>query len=199
MNVTRPPALSVTVRQQPFGLTLSCRVANLSDTEFGLFTRLEEVFPDGTLRLSADAAYIELVGDTLRVEKSILAVPDGLRVAERTAPLATRLLPQGEWQEDITLHAPVRVCHPYRRAVLAAANPGADVNPEEPKAVREIEVVFGAFPLTDVNLTPVSPAFPAVCRAWPPGVALARQVLLTRKVPLTAELLVLDYGVTKPK
>lgn len=200
MTVSKPPLLSVAVRLQQFGLTLSCRIANPSDTEWGLFTRIEDTFPDGSFRLSPDVAYVELVGEVLRVEKSVLAVPDGLQVAVKKVPLVARLPTGAEWAEDIRLPVPVRVCHPYRRAVLLAGQPGgSDANPEEPKTVREVEVVIGAFPLLpDVNLEPLSPSFPALFRAWPAGVAAARQVRLTRKVPVPADLMVLDYGVVKP-
>ena len=99
--------------------------------------------------------------------------------------------------EEVRLPVPVRVCHPYARALMAGANPGADVNPEVPRGVRAVEVTLGAFPVTpEVTLIPVSPAFPTTFRPWPPG--HVRQVLLTRRVALPTEVVVLDYGVTKP-
>jgi hypothetical protein len=199
MTPPKEPVLTATARLAPDTLVLGCRVRNATDTEYGLFARIPETFPDGCLRLSPHVAYVELADGVLRVAKCILPVPEGLNVAGRQAPLAVRVPAGAEWEEEIHLPIPVRVCHPYRRALIAAENPGADVNPQEPKAVKDVEVIFGAFPITpEVNLAPASPAFPTVFRVWPPGVAAARQVLLVRRLTTPAEVLVLDYGVTKP-
>jgi hypothetical protein len=196
MTAPKEPVLTVAARLLPDALILACRVRNPADTDWGLFARIKETFPDGSLKLSPDTAYVDLADGVLRVGKYILPVPEGLRVAERHAPLAVRVPAGAEWAEEIRLPIPVRVCQPYRRALLAAANPGADVNPDEPHAVMKVEVTLGAFPVdSHVNLIPVSPAFPTVFRVWPPGAI--HQVLLTRQVATPAEVLVLDYGVTK--
>jgi hypothetical protein len=199
MTAPNEPVLTVTARLAPDALVLGCRVRNPTGTDYGLFVRIPETFPDGCLRLSPHVAYVELADGVLRVAKCILPVPEGLNVAGRLAPLAVRVPAGAEWEEEVHLPIPVRVCQPYRRALIAAENPGADVNPEEPRMTKTVEVVLGAFPIThEVNLAPVSPAFPTLFRVWPPGVAAARQVLLTRQVATPSEVLVLDYGVTKP-
>jgi hypothetical protein len=197
---TKPPELGVTARLAQYELVLSCRFRNLTGGDLAVATRLYQTNPDGSLNLVPSAAYLDVKGGVLVVEKSILAVPEGLRVAERVAPLVSRVPNLAAWQEDIRLPVPPRVCHPYRRALAAAADPGADVNADSPVSVSEVEVVFGAYPLADdLNLSPVSPAFPNVFHIFPPGVASSRQMLLRKRVKLTAPIVVLDYSATKPK
>ena len=120
--------------QLPDALVLGCRVRNPADTDWGLFTRIQETFPDGSLKLSPDTAYVDLADGVLRVGKYILPVPEGLNPAVRHVPLAARVPAGAEWEEEIRLPIPARVCQPYRRALIAAANPGADVNPQEPQS-----------------------------------------------------------------
>lgn len=201
MNVIRPPVLLVTVRPAAAALTVSYRVSNVTGDEWGVFTRLPEKATDGSLKLSADTAFVEVADGRLRVEKGILDVPDGLKVAVRSAPFVSRLAAGQEWQEDIRLPLPLKVSHPYRRALVVATAPGGSaVVPQEPVMVREVEVVIGVFPvMPDVNLRPVSPATPTLFVVYPPGVAADRQVQLRQKVKLPDELLALDYGVVKPK
>ena len=132
------PVLTVAVRQSAQSLTLACKVRAPTSVDYGVFHRIVDFYPDGAYRLSADTAYIEVVGDTLRIEKSCLAIPKELQVAEKSLPWAVKVPAGVEWEEEIRLTLPVRVCHPYRRAILAGKNPGADVNPEEPKTIRKI-------------------------------------------------------------
>lgn len=194
------PELAVTARLSQYELVLSCKVRNLTGGDLALATRLYDTSPDGSLRLTPAAAYLEVTGGVLVVEKSDLAVPEGLQVAERVMPLVSRVPNLEEWKEDLRLPVPPLVCHPYRRALMAAADPGADVNADSPVTVTEVEVVFGAYPLADdLNLSPVSPAFPNVFHIFPPGVAGSRQVLLRKRLKLTAPMVVLDYSGTKPK
>jgi hypothetical protein len=196
----KPPELTVTARLSQYELVLSCRFRNVSGGDLAVATRLYDTYPDGSLRLTPSTAYLEVKDGVLVVEKSDLAVPEGLQVAERVMPLVSRVPNMEEWKEDLRLPVPPRVCHPYRRALVAAADPGSDVNADTPKAVTEVEVVFGAYPLAaDLNLSPVSPAFPNVFHIFPPGVAGSRQVLLKARVKLPGELMVLDYSATKPK
>jgi hypothetical protein len=196
----KPPELAVTPRLSQYELVLTCRFRNLTGGDLALATRLSDTHPDGSLRLTPAAAYLEVRDGVLVVEKSVLAVPEGLQVAERVVPLVSRVPNLEEWQEEIRLPVPPRVCHPYRRALLAAANIGGDVNADTPAVVDEVEVVFGAYPLADdLALSAVSPAFSNVFHIFPPGVAASRQMLLKKRVKLSGELLVLDYGVTKPK
>lgn len=193
------PMLTVTARQSPDTLVLTCRVSNRSGTDYGLFARIPETFADGSLKLSPHTAYIAVADGVLVVGKYFLPIPEGLKVAERHIPLAV-LIPNGSnWEEQIVLPIPVRVCQPYTRALLAGTSPGADVNPEQPKLVRMVRVVLGAFPITpEVILTPVSPAFPTVFEVWPPAVA-DLQVLLDWELPTPSEVMVLDYGIQRPK
>lgn len=197
MSTPRPPILTASVRQRTGALGLECRVENVSSTDWGLFARIHDTYSDGCLRLSPNAAYIEFVDGLLRVGRYVLPIPQGLQVAERIYPLAVRLLAGTTWEEEIRLTVPVRVCQPYKRALLAGANVGADVNPDQPKTAQKLELTLGAFPITeDVMLTPVSPAFPTIFDVWPPAV-FDSQVLLTRKLPLTPPVMVLDYGIVR--
>jgi hypothetical protein len=196
MNVSKDLLFEITAGLRAATLAITCRVWNMSSAPIGLFARIPETFPDGSLKLSANSAYITLLNDVLQVGRYLLPVPEPLKVAVRHVPLAMIVAPRAMWEEEIHLPIPVRVCQPYQRALMVGANPGANIHVKVPKIARRLEVTLGVFPFPEeLTMIPISPEYPTIYKPWPPG--QIEQVLLTREIAMSADVKVLDYGAEK--
>jgi hypothetical protein len=199
MSIPTSTTLQAKIRAEGQRLLVSYEIKNSSTGEIGVFTRIPAVRADGTLDLSPSSIYVELADGTVELKRIILPLLEGLKVAERTAPLAAKLAQGQTFKEEFALPLPLPVCQPFQRAKLAAtAPPPADVVASDPVQVSTVRLMIGVFALAGqelINLNPVSPAYPNVYRVWPPGVALSRQVVLTHETKLPAPIQVLNYKV----
>jgi hypothetical protein len=191
--------LACTLRQEPAAIRLSYALKNGSGATVGLFNRIQGVHLDGRLNLSADVVYVDFVDGVLELAKRVLPVPEGLKVSERLMPHVTRLEAGQEFKEELVVPVPVAVNQPYRRALLAGKNPGADVVADKPVGAHTVLFSLGVFPIpAEMRLMPVSPAYPKIFHVWPPGPALSGQVVLTHRASLAAPVAVHDYRVVPP-
>ena len=189
-------ALTCTLRQEPAAIRLSYAVKNWSGAPVGLFNRIQTVHLDGRPNLSPHLVYVDFVDGVLELAKRVLPLPDDLMVTGRRLPHVTRLEAGQEFQENLVVPVPVAVNQPYRHGLLASKNPGGDVVADKPVQAHTVLLSLGVFPITaEIKLTPVSPAYPQIFRLWPPGSAVAGQVVLTHRAKMAAPLMVHDYRV----
>jgi hypothetical protein len=196
------PAISLecTARAEGATLRVAYRVRNGERTDVGVFHRLPAVRLDGAHDLHPSCAYVALESGTLVLRKAVLVPPPGMHVNATQVPLAAKLAPGQTLAEEMVLPVPVPVCHPFVRAVLAAGAPsGGDVVARRPVTAAAVRFEIGVFTAAGdapTQFLPVSPAFPDVFRPWPPGPAVAGQVILHQTVPVQVQ--VLDYEVVPP-
>jgi hypothetical protein len=189
--------LTCNLRQEPGAIRLSYAVKNGSGAPIGLFNRIKGDYLDGRANLSPDVVYVDYLDGVLDLTKRVLPIPDGLKVSERLKPCVTRLEAGQEFKEEVVVPVPVEVTQPYRRALLAGKNSGADVLADKPVQAQAVLFSLGVFPITaEMRFMPVSPAYPGIF--WAPSQASAEQVVLTHRTKLAAPLTVLDYRVVPP-
>lgn len=186
--------LECAIRQEATGLRVGYRVRNAHGTPVGLFNRLAAPRLDGTLSYAPENVYVDFEAPTLQLRKTVLPIPEGLRMAERETPAVT-LLPDGQaFQEEFFLSSPVAVRNPFRRALLAGSSPGAEVVADVAAEAYLVTFAVGVFAvLPEWRLHPVSPGNPEVYRVWPPGPPVDGQVVLQQEARLSRPLPVLDY------
>lgn len=176
-------------------LELTWVAVNHEPYDVGLFNRIPQVMPDGTLRFSPDLAWIERdLSGTLRVALRALTIPKGLRMTAQVPPQCSRIAPGASHREVTRLALPVIEMHPYKRAVLAGATPG-EITADVPLHAARLSFTLGAFAVVgDVHLSSEHPAFPEV---WSPTPrAIAGQDLFVRDFDLARPIDVLGYRVT---
>ena len=170
-------------------------IKNRTGDDLGIFNCIATTNLDGTINYSPNNVYVDLENSILLVRKMILPIPEGLNVAERMVPFVTVVRDGEEFNEAFSVAIPVKVCNPYKRALIAAKSPGAEVVPIEKKMATSIQVCIGVCSLgSDIKIYPVSRVYNDIFRIWPPGVCIDRQVVLSKKFDLEKPILVLDYG-----
>lgn len=180
-----------TLALEPAALVVTYSIENEEDRDLGVFNRIPASRLDATSDFSPNHAYVDLEGGVLGVRQMALPVPKGLHVAAYSMPFATRIEPGKRLQETIRLPRPVRVCHPFKRALLKG-----EVVADTKAEATSVRVEIGIF-LTgdDCRLIQEHPAFPDVLSASPPGPARLKQISLVWTFDLQAPLDVLDYRV----
>lgn len=170
-------------------LSVEYAVTNTGKSRIGLFNQITRFHIDGTFDVSCNTVYIELDGSSLVAGKLALPVPPGLRMNSYAPPYTSLVLPGQTFREQVQIAIPVRVMQPFRRAMLSG-----QVVPDKPTEATRLHFQIGAFGLQDdVQLVAENPAWPALLQAFPPGVAVARQQVLTQDMPLDPPVRVLDY------
>lgn len=195
-----PPLVRLTfdsARVEGGALHLEYTLESLASEEVALLDRVP-VLPDFSRppSLAPENAYLGVVDATLVVRKGILPLPPGLRAAERTAPGITLLPPASKRTEAITLPLPVRAFDPHRAAQLRLTTPGAaDVTASAPRTCARVRLVVGYFPLGAAKLLPISPEYPDVYRAVPPGAPFASYREVEAETAATVPFEALEYEV----
>jgi hypothetical protein len=186
--------LSCRIEQIADSLRVAYVVRNTSNSDVGIFNRLEDGGRGGA-PFRPENAYIDLEGTTLRVQKIVLPVPKGLAMTARPVPNVTRLPPGQDFREDLSLPLPIPVYNPLRRAELAAASPRETIVAAYPKIASTVELDIGVFESSPViKFIPISAEFPDIYRLWPPGPPVDNQIVLSETVNLASTIAVLDYG-----
>jgi hypothetical protein len=189
--------LTCTLRQEPGAIRLSYAVKNGSGASIGLFNRIQGEYLDGRANLTSDVVYVDYLDGVLELAKRVLPIPEGLKVPEKLKPHVIRLEAGQEFKEEVVVPVPVAVLQPYRRALLAGKNSGADVLADRPVQAQAVLFSLGVFPITaEMRFMPVSPAYPKIY--WAPSQASAEQVVLSQRIKLATPLTVLDYRVVPP-
>lgn len=172
-------------------LEVTYTIDNRTAGELGAFNRIKSVRIDGTLDWSPDNVYVDLEGDTLNLRKMALPIPPNLSISAYTPPKCSRIPAGATFTETVRAAIPVRVCHPFKRALLHGT-----VVPDAPAKAKKAAFHLGVFPAGDgVRLVAENPAFPDVMTAVPPDPALAGQQVVTSEFLLDPPLDVLDYRV----
>ena len=168
------------LRASADALEITYSLRNLGPFEFGVFNRIRSVGPDGAPIFSADTIYLEIDAGVLRAQKVALPVPRGLQMAARSPPHVSRLMPMGLLTEIVVIPTPVKEMQPYKRA-LFSGQAVADVPGEFVSAI----VSVGVFRVdAGCRLAAENPAHPTVLTAVDAGIAVARQQVLTKTIPL---------------
>ncbi len=194
VTIAHPSGLSLTLTAQldASALVFEYALDNGTATPVAAFNRFASVSAEGAPRVSADAAWIDLVGDTLTVLMAVAPVPAGLRVASRELPYVTPVAARERFVERVRLARPVPVRSPYRHALMQATAPAMHtVAPVKATQAARLRLDLGVF----VVAPPIAlrEDAPGVLRPWPPGPAVSQSVLLSVELALPASLDVLDY------
>jgi hypothetical protein len=186
--------LALTLTAGASELWLDVAFTNGEGVEVLLYNRLSIVSPDGSSsRVDPNAAYVELLGETLHVRKMVLPLPPGLQAAEKLSPYLSKVAPGETVRERLVFPLPVKVEQPYRRALLQSkAPPGHRVSASRAASAKALTHSLGMVTLgPGERLIEVEPL---VYRIWPPGPAADRQVVLEETVDRAAQpIAVLDY------
>ena len=111
--------------------------------------------------------------------------------AGQEPPFATRLEAGGTVEERIRVPLPAKVRHPYKRAVF-----DGQVTASRKAEATAIALSIGLVPVdADCRLSADQPAYKEHCRVLPPGVAVARQIMIRWTAALPRPIEVLDYEV----
>lgn len=175
------------------GLRVSYTLLNRTGITIGVFNRIMTVGADGTRNFLPENVYVQWENSQLHLRKMALPPPEGLEMTVRLLPHATRLEANATEHEEFVLALPVKVNHPYQRALLAGANPKAEIVAAEPRATKDIVFSLGVFPCDQPNLLQPVSAFPGVYRISNPGYADSHQLVVTRQTALQTPITVLDY------
>lgn len=177
------------LKPSPAAIQISYTIHNGGVHDVGIFNRIQRVHPDGTISFDADTAYVELSGGVLFVSKMALPIPPGLNMAAYVPPHASRVAAGSAFTETISLLLPIKVMHPFRRAMLKG-----QVVADVPASATAVEFRVGAFPCDEqCRLVADNPAHPEALAVSPPGPAVARQELLSQRFSLREPIVVLDY------
>ena len=176
------------------GLRVAYAMQNTVDSDVGIFNRIELTGKDGTPTVRPENAYIDLEGSTLRIQKMVLPIPEGLAMTARPVPYVTRLPPGQVFREEFVLSLPIRTYNPMKRAELAAASPRATIVADDPKSANSVAFYVGVFQSRPgTKFIPVLEEFPDVYRFWPPGPGVDAQIVLSESMSLAVPIPVLDY------
>jgi hypothetical protein len=181
--------LACTVAVTATSLEVGIIVHNREPRDVALFNRVPLELPDGTAVYAPEIGYLELDGDTLAIRKIALPIPPGLTMTAYVPPAVTRLVARGMLRETMRLAIPVKVMQPFRRALLAG-----QVTADRPATAQKLTVEVGVFLVDEgLILEPADPAHRDVFTVAQPGLAVARQEILSRTFPLDQPVSVLDY------
>ena len=170
-------------------------ITNDTAHQYGCFCRLPSVSLDGAPAYLPDTTYVDFEGDTARLGKLMLPVPEGLQVTSRVLPGILLIRDQGRLNERTAVTIPIVANNPYRQALLISKAEGKTIAPVVPRTVTSVTLAIGMFETgDDEKYLPISPAYPRVFRVWPPGGVVMKQIVLTATAPLDRPVPALDYG-----
>lgn len=186
-------------------LNVEYTVKNDGDGDVLLLNRIATTDVDDCAAYLPGNVYVDLDGDTLRLAKMALALPDGVNLKKRSVPEVTLVSSKQSFTERFSVPLPARIRNPMLKALIddklymaIKGNPaelakmGKEVLDREKKQFSRVKLVIAYAPVKpEYHLEPVSNADLDVLRVWPhPD---QEQLLFEKSFDLPGPRAALDY------
>lgn len=179
----------------PDALVINWQLRNDGVVDYGVFSKIRQLLPDGTYSFPTHIAWIEVSDDgLLRISKSALPVPEQINLSAYVPPYCAKLPAGGTLAERVVLARPLLEMQPMKRMVVQSRPPAGQVTADIPIEIRQATFGIGIFPMAEpCRLVAEHPAFPDALTVLPPGSALREQRLVEHRFSLPPGFTVLRY------